>query len=291
MEARRLKERVKLLEDLLRKEREKNKDKEEGKNEWKGRFERLEGKYEDLAFEMDVLKKEVRDMKRRRERTRERSEAREKRQEKEKWLIDLDLSEDSGEERRIGKRYKRSTNDNNEERRSKVREIEREKDRVLLMAKGRRWKGQEEETYIEELLDSKFVVEMVQASGNNKKVWLLFSSKLERDLVWANREAMRREEVFYLDEFLTMEERRGREQLVRIGKKLKREGKDVEIENKRIWIVGEDGGEWFKWDAVDNTLKKVRAEVSGKEGEVRFEEGGVKRNWREERGERKSKLG
>ena len=84
MEARRLKERVKLLEDLLRKEREKNKDKEEGKNEWKGRFERLEGKYEDLAFEMDVLKKEVRDMKRRRERTRERSEAREKRQEKEK---------------------------------------------------------------------------------------------------------------------------------------------------------------------------------------------------------------
>ena len=287
MEARRLKERVKLLEDLLRKEREKNKDKEEVRNEWRGRFERLEGKYEDLATEMEVLKREVRDMKR----TRERSEIREKRQEKEKWLIDLDLSEDSGEERRIGKRYKRSTNDNNEERRSRMREIEREKDKGLLMAKGRRWKGQEEETYIEDLLDSKMVVEKVQASGNFKKVWLLFGSKLERDLVWANREAMRREEVFYLDEFLTMEERRGREQLVRIGKKLKREGKDVEIENKRMWIVGEDGGEWYKWDAADNTLKKVRAEVSGKEGVVRFEEGGAKRNWREERGERKSKLG
>ena len=138
----------------------------------------------------------------------------------------------------------------------------------------------------------KLDLEKIPDSNNHKKVWVRFDNKWMKDMVWANREAVRRQEVFYLDEFLSMEERRVREHLVRIGKRLRKEGKTVEIENKRIWVAGSNGGEWHRWDYEKEMLVKVGDGNEKKEKvekDKSYRNGGVKREWREERGERGGK--
>ena len=148
MEAKRLKERVKLLEDLLSKERKKNKERELASGGWKKKMERMERKYEELWREVDVLKKEVRELRREKDWMYEKRDDSVRKDNKD--LIDLDSS-DEGSLEEVGGRRSKPGRDADEEWRVRVGEIERDKDRVLLVAKGKMWCGQEESAYLEEL--------------------------------------------------------------------------------------------------------------------------------------------
>lgn len=125
---------------------------------------------------------------------------------------------------------------------SESEEAECWQDVVLFCKKGENWKeGEELADWV--MRETGENVKRIEKQGE-EKYRIIFKSKKARDLLWRKeREYYLRKEVI-LDEWLTYEERREREAMVKTGKQLRAWGEelgmriDVIVENKRMKLVG-----------------------------------------------------